>query len=802
MNDMKIVGRQWKLEAEAARLGVQRLRERTRADEQRGYASGTFWGRKQVDQQITAIAEKIEATKKRLTQGKAQQGGAALQDVIFTIEPEVLAAIAAKRTLDQIGKGKLDNGKYENSYVNVCITIGRAVESEARFNWYEKVAPKEFDSIKQNLFKRTTGTRQKETTATILMNRKGFQWASWSNPKKHQIGAFLLDCIAQTVPWFVSTRRNTPGKRNGLHIINIHPDLANLKEVMMGLAELLAPLAWPMLAEPADWSNDERGGYLTNEHREIHRLVRGQRCTLTLGKTPLDMLNTLQRVAYRINPVTASLMNSLEERQLSLGSFNLRANEEPLPYPGETAPEEVLTKWKKDRRDQENRNASLRGRRYRTLEVVMMMNKFVNEERFYIPWSYDWRGRVYPIPSFMSPQGTDMEKSLYLFDKARPVTVDAERWLAIQVANTAGKDKLTLDNRVKWVKDNEDVIVEIAKDPVSSLHLLETFDEPWCGAAACYEYYHCVILKDQTTTSLPVATDATCSGLQHLSAMTLDGETGRLVNVSPTPHPQDAYKAVLAKTIELLRESDHTDLADWAEAVGRPIAKRVVMTVPYAAEFQSNKDYIKDAITDFETEQEKKGFERRRVTGSELGVLAGTMREAMKIVVPGPIAVMEWIKTSARSYFKEEKGGDKVTWESPSGFPVIQDKRTPNVRRVRTQLLGDSISTAVGDGYKGPNVQKHCSGSAPNWIHSLDSALLHNSFAGFDQPFTLIHDSILTTATDMGYMSKVIRDEFVEIYKELPLYRLSEALGAEVPEGMVKNDLDLEACTNSVYFFC
>jgi DNA-directed RNA polymerase len=284
--------------------------------------------------------------------------------------------------------------------------------------------------------------------------------------------------------------------------------------------------------------------------------------------------------------------------------------------------------------------------------------------------------------------------------------------------------------------------------------------------------------------------------------MTLDGETGRLVNVSPTPHPQDAYKAVLAKTIELLRESDHTDLADWAEAVGRPIAKRVVMTVPYAAEFQSNKDYIKDAITDFETEQEKKGFERRRVTGSELGVLAGTMREAMKIVVPGPIAVMEWIKTSARSYFKEEKGGDKVTWESPSGFPVIQDKRTPNVRRVRTQLLGDSISTAVGDGYKGPNVQKHCSGSAPNWIHSLDSALLHNSFAGFDQPFTLIHDSILTTATDMGYMSKVIRDEFVEIYKELPLYRLSEALGAEVPEGMVKNDLDLEACTNSVYFFC
>ena len=103
MTDLQTVGRQWKLEAEAARLGVQRLRERTRADEDRNYSSGTFWGRKLVDQQITAIAEKITITKKRLTQGKAQQGGAALQDVIFTIEPEVLAAIAAKRFFASAG---------------------------------------------------------------------------------------------------------------------------------------------------------------------------------------------------------------------------------------------------------------------------------------------------------------------------------------------------------------------------------------------------------------------------------------------------------------------------------------------------------------------------------------------------------------------------------------------------------------------------------------------------------------------------------------------------------------------------
>ena len=801
MNDLSALGRQWKLEAEAARLGVQRLRERTRADEQRGYASGTLYGRKLVDQQITDIAAKITETKKRLTQGKAQQGATKLQDVLATIEPEVLAAIAAKKTLDLIGIGKDDKGRYNNRYSKVCITIGRAVEAEARFRWYEKTAPDEFKTIKHFHFKATTGTRQKQTIASVLMGRKGFKWTAWEESKCLQIGGFLLDCIAQTVSWFYSHRLPNKPNRKGEHLIDIHPSFTELKETIMALAELQAPLAWPMVSEPAEWSNEQRGGYLTNEHRSIHRLVRGQRWTTTLGNTPLDMLNTLQKVAYRINPVTAHLMLHLEDRQQTLKSFNLRANEEPIPRP-DTEDQEKIFEWRRQRAEQENRNAALRGKRYRTLEVLVTLKRFLSEERIYIPWSYDWRGRIYPIPTFMSPQGTDMEKSLYLFADARPVTEDAKRWLAIQVANTAGKDKLSLDERVAWTQSQHGMITQIATDPLTSLPLLESFDEPWCGLAACAEYHACVIACTQTTTSLPVATDATCSGLQHLSAMTLDAATGHLVNVSPTPAPQDAYKAVLKRTIEVLREQGNDDLADWGEAVGRPLAKRVVMTVPYAAEFKSNKGYIKEAIDEYEAERKRQGHQPRRPTAAELTTITRAMLDAMKEIVPGPIAVMEWIKASARTYFNEDKGGEEITWVSPSGFPVVQDKRIPDIKRVHTQLLGDVIKTSVANGYKGPAINKHCSGSAPNWIHSLDASLLHNSFAGFDHPFTLIHDSILTTATDMSYMSMVIRDEFVKIYREKPLLKLAEALKADIPDGLFKGDLDIENCTNSVYFFC
>lgn len=801
---LESVSRQWELEAEAGRLGVERLRARTRADEERGYASGTLYGRKLINQQIAKVANRIEEQKARLTQGKAQQGGASLQDVIFTIEPEVLAAIACKKTLDLIGQGKNDRGGYNNRYSKVCITIGRAVEAEARFRWYEKTAPEEFSSVKRWYFKPTTGTRQKQTIASVLMGRKGFTWDRWPESKAHQVGGYLLDCIAHEVAWFQSVRLPNKPRRAGEHLIQIHPKLTELRELVMAAAELVAPLAWPMVSEPANWSNEERGGYLTGELRHMHPLVRGKRGATALGTRCLDMLNTLQRVAYRINPVTAELMLHLEERQRSLGAFCLDTNELPIRRP-ETEDEDELKSWRKERTAQENRNAALKGKRYRSIEVLSTLKRFLNEERFWIPWSYDWRGRVYPIPTFMSPQGCDYEKSLYLFADARPVTEDAKRWLAIHVANCAGHDKLSLDDRVKWAEENESLISSLAQDPIGTIPLLEgTFENPWTGIAACHEYYHCVITGDQTETSLPVATDATCSGLQHLSAMTLDGKTGRLVNVSPTPLPQDAYKAVLTRTLEILRGRDQHDLADWSEKVGRPIAKRVVMTVPYAAEFDSNKGYVKAAIDEYEERlvKDDPNHERRYPKAAELKIITKAMLDAMRDVVPGPINVMEWIKSAAREYFKDPDNPEEISWTTSAGFPVIQDKRTPNVKRVKTKLLGDVIQTSVAEGYKGPKVSKHVSGTAPNWIHSLDSCLLQESFAGFDQPFCLIHDSILTTATDMGYMSEVIREQFVSIYKDFPLRKLAETLRADLPTELIKGDLELDQVTNSIYFFC
>ena len=54
---------------------------------------------------------------------------------------------------------------------------------------------------------------------------------------------------------------------------------------------------------------------------------------------------------------------------------------------------------------------------------------------------FDYRGRAYPIPSFLTPQDTDFGKSLLRFSEESEITEDGKKWLAFQVATTFGLDK-------------------------------------------------------------------------------------------------------------------------------------------------------------------------------------------------------------------------------------------------------------------------------------------------------------------------------------------------------------------------
>ena len=101
-----------------------------------------------------------------------------------------------------------------------------------------------------------------------------------------------------------------------------------------------------------------------------------------------------------------------------------------------------------------------------------------------------------------------------------------------------------MQERLEWVENNLTLIERVATDPIGNIHEWEVADEPWTFLAACDEYYNCCIKCIRHHTSLPVATDATCSGLQILAGLARDKNTAQLVNVLPSDKPQDAYKVV------------------------------------------------------------------------------------------------------------------------------------------------------------------------------------------------------------------------------------------------------------------
>ena len=89
-------------------------------------------------------------------------------------------------------------------------------------------------------------------------------------------------------------------------------------------------------------------------------------------------------------------------------------------------------------------------------------------------------------------------------------------------------------------------------------------------------------------TSLPIAVDATCSGVQILSGLARDASAARLVNVLPGPKPEDAYLVVANKAMPNIPER-------LRPYTSRKTTKRTVMTLPYNSKPHSNRQYIREA---------------------------------------------------------------------------------------------------------------------------------------------------------------------------------------------------------------
>jgi DNA-directed RNA polymerase len=436
--------------------------------------------------------------------------------------------------------------------------------------------------------------------------------------------------------------------------------------------------------------------------------------------------------------------------------------------------------------------------------------KRLGDETFYVATNCDFRGRVYGISHF-NFQREDHVRSLFRFAKGLPITGSGFGWLAIHLANCfdanapEGKiSKRPLGERYRWVMDNVDRIETVARDPVANVEWWRQADAPFSFVAACIEF--AAARKSwkggqsyDYITHLPICFDGSCSGIQHLAAMTRDEDAGKRVNLvasDPCEQPEDVYQEIadlVKESVGAQRNSNMHSLFWIKERITRGLVKRPAGTYAYSVSLSGMADQLADAYDG--------PLKDHRLTF----YLAQHVLAACKKLLPKPAAAMEFMRALA-----EHCAGTNRALECklPSGFPWCNRYVEPNVKILELELRGERVSRSVAVGYNAKiRKGKSMDGAAPNFVHGLDAShLVLAVTAAIDQGITniaTVHDSFGCLAPQAAKLHGIIRQQFAWLYQNCdPLAELWQAAGA--PQDILpppKGTLDPSAIERSSYAF-
>ena len=758
--------------------GLEKLRTNTTKLEDKTYASATVYGSAFVNSILPDLIAYIDEKKLRALKQGGSAFGVYFHKHLLPVDSDLQALLTCKVTFDHVFSS-VEKRRYLTTMV---IAIGAAIEGECQMRYYEKECPALLATLKKNYWHEAKGTESKRVCVQTLMHKTNISpWVHWDKDTKINVGTFLLDCLMQVSGWF--EKDHIKKGRKTIKVIYPTQQVINQQQDIMKMAELFSPLAKPMLIPPRNWHALQDGGYYLNDLVKCHKFIRRSRYQLIQGEIPYEFINKIQKVSYKLNPFIVEVAEELEEKGISVGKFRPVIQHIIPPKPFDIATnEEARREWRKSAAIARNKQAAEVRKSCRTRMTMDVVREFKDKE-YYIPWSFDYRGRVYPIPNLLTPQDTDFGKSLILFNEGAKITEKGMEWIKFQLSTSYGLSKSTMKERIAWIDDYENraLVERVWRDPIGNIADWENADEPWLFLAACNEWYE-LYYEHRFHTHLPVAVDATCSGLQILAGLAKDASTARMVNVLGSEKPQDAYATIASRSMEAIPER----LRPYWD---RKTTKRSVMVIPYNAKPYSNRSYIREAF-------KEKGID---VNKDELTACVSAVRAAMNIVVPGAMEVMKWIEKEVARYIKA--GNEEVTWLTPSGFPVTQRLMKRETKIIQTQLMG-RCRLLVAGGEAGVDLKHHKNATAPNLIHSLDASLLHLAVMDVKYPIALIHDSVLCRATDMCNLSTLVRKTYKTLFAEHePLTDFALAIGAEEQPPII-GDLKPEAVIDSQYFFC
>jgi len=379
----------------------------------------------------------------------------------------------------------------------------------------------------------------------------------------------------------------------------------------------------PMKKPPIPWKNNYNGGWMwENKH-----LVLGSHFNQHDKPLAYDVINKLQSIPWEIDPSTYL--------------------------------------FEKDTNEQLNRNQFLR-----------VMDEYI-DKHFYFVWRYDKRGRSYSSGYDLNLQNNEYGKALLSMHKKEVIT--QLPFLYISIANLAGKDKLTWQERVNWAA-NQDINEIKWEKPMLGRKALRAVQDAECQKPSGY------------TMSL----DATSSGIQIMAVISGCQKTAKYVNCIDPNKRYDLYGEVVKMMNKKLKHK-----------VKRLEVKEATMTHFYNSEA------------------------RPKAVLKKEGQL-----EAFYEVVNGLLPGAEQVMNTINNCWQSNK--DHHSWIMPDGhqvyIPVKVDVKgtytDPEFGRIRVEW--EQIGTS--DDYRS---------LCPNVIHSIDGYIAREMVRRCKFQLVHVHDCFL-----------------------------------------------------------
>ena len=705
----------------------------------------------------------------------------------------------------------------------VVLQATQAVHDELRMRYFAEQRRPLLKRIVADFQRRDLPRRRRRELMIRQFNTQQLEWQAdgWGQSERLNLGVVLLDLMKSStglVEEFIYYE--------GVKTIKCLAFTQALQNVFLEKMEKVSTqftVYLPMVVPPRDWNNSALvgGGYHTDNVKP-YRFVKGSKIkylqeleNVDLSKV-LDPINALQSTPWRVNPVMVEVLDHVFSRSLKVKGLPPADDQQvPAPPPGIEDSEELAAEYRRDCYMVHDTNRRMISKRISILRMISMARRFAQYENIYFPYDLDSRGRAYPKVPFLNPQGADYAKSLLEFAEGKPIeTPEHEAYLAIAVANAWGQDKLALQDRVKWVEENEVMLQEIALNPTGDLRWMEA-DEPFMALRGALEWRGLCEHGTGYVSHMPVHFDATCSGLQHFSALLLDAEGGFHVNLTGHEDRQDIYAAVAEKATATLKV-DTSDIARVALEMGisRSLCKRPVMIVPYAGTFSSCMAYVGDHYRERAEDGEVLPVDMDVIRREVVPLVAKHVWEAIGNTVIAARQAMDWITSSGRVVSKSQNA--PIQWTTPDGFIIQQAKYEEKERRVKTYLDGGRVvRTTVSESTPVLDARKMAQSLSPNYIHSLDACHMRITISKAMEiggmSFAMIHDSFGVHAADMStFLNDCIKPAFVEMYRGRDLlalfsdeikFAVTEEDREKFTEVPSKGALDIEEVLDSQFFF-